>query len=222
MTMPLKLNHLYVALQYPRDADVDIEKRPELLPTHLRTRTNGDRELEYTWSFVLTFELCGQMITQQYTLIKGAGPESDPAIMDRCIKNKHLLKRDYYIETFVRVPKELGSIPRLMILLEMQLIDMQSFDTFLANHNALANWPLFTFGNHATHLWARNVLIDYEAININDGTIMSVEEAARTSLREHLYLKPENHDWEALICNPLWQVHIYDANCPGHRRIGGE
>ncbi|RYC55970.1 hypothetical protein CHU98_g10238 [Xylaria longipes] len=173
MTMPLKPNHLYVAFQYPRDPEMDFELCPELLPENLRWQANGEREFEYTWSFIVTAEINGQVVTKQYSLISGTVPENNPSVMERCIRNEHLLTFSRYIETSVRSPGILASIPRLMVLLEMQPVNTKYFEKFLANHNAVANWPAITWGAHMTHLWARNILVDCKAININDETSRS-------------------------------------------------
>ncbi|KAI8948500.1 hypothetical protein F4801DRAFT_581366 [Xylaria longipes] len=220
MTMPLKPNHLYVAFQYPRDPEMDFELCPELLPENLRWQANGEREFEYTWSFIVTAEINGQVVTKQYSLISGTVPENNPSVMERCIRNEHLLTFSRYIETSVRSPGILASIPRLMVLLEMQPVNTKYFEKFLANHNAVANWPAITWGAHMTHLWARNILVDCKAININDETITSVEEAARISLRKHQLLRHQNHNWSSFTNTPLWQVHVYDPSRRNYRRIG--
>ncbi|KAI1754912.1 hypothetical protein F4782DRAFT_465357 [Xylaria castorea] len=215
MTTPLKLDHLYVALQYPENPVVDHELCPELLPACLQTQANGDCELEYTWSFILPFKLNGEIIAKQYTLVYQTKTENNPEILNRRFRNEHLLKHGRSIEICVRSPWTLAIIPRLMVLLEIQPVDMHEFEAFLASHNDFTNWTRLTKGDHATHLWARNVLIDYRAIKVNDVTIILVEAAARTSVRRHQRLRRKTHDWTSFKGTPLWQVYIYDVRYSG-------
>ncbi|KAI1421720.1 hypothetical protein F5Y12DRAFT_800646 [Xylaria sp. FL1777] len=208
LTIPnLQVNRLYVALEYPEDPGIQHEHQPELLPEELRTQANGERELEYTWSFILTFEQDEQLHIKRYTIdCRPDAIEAFPDIMEQCIRNDHLLRNDCVIETSIMEPCLLSYIPRLMILLMIQDLDIQLFEAFLASHHWTPDRT--AWGSHLTHLWARQVLMDCEATNINEERIISVEEAARTSVRQHQQLYPSDFDgW-----NPERQISIYDVN----------
>ncbi|KAI0440995.1 hypothetical protein F4803DRAFT_552507 [Xylaria telfairii] len=128
--------------------------------------------------------------------------------------NEQLRKRGWWIQTKVGSPGTLALMPRLMILLWMQPVNMQYFEEFLASHDAVANWTPSTWGNHASHLWARNVLINHNAIDITDSTITLVEQAVEASLQQHLKLRGRRHNWAKVFETPLWQVYIYNSDNP--------
>lgn len=114
-----------------------------------------------------------RVVTKQYSLIPRFNIEYDPERMermDKCMRNESLFGYGYYIETCVRSVGCVASIPGLMVLLKIQPVTPWRFEKFLANHNAVANWTGYPWWNHATHLWARNVLIDHEPINITRET----------------------------------------------------
>ncbi|KAI0544230.1 hypothetical protein F4679DRAFT_54557 [Xylaria curta] len=215
MVMPLKFDHLYVAFQYPDNPIVNHEQRPDFLPEHLRMQANGDRELEYTWTFIIPFKLNGEVLVKQFTLASRTTAGTHPGTMRRYLPNQHLLLHERCVEARIWIPGAIANIPRLMVLLEIQPVDRFSFEEFLGVHHDVTDWSLIDNENHATHLWARNVLIDYEEIDINDETIIKVEEAARASLRKHKLLRPEGHDWTSLTGTPLWRAYVYDVNYPG-------
>ncbi|KAI0909388.1 hypothetical protein F4823DRAFT_431381 [Ustulina deusta] len=214
----LQANRLYVALEYPEDPDIQYEFQPELLPAGLRTQANGERELEYTWSFMLIFKQDEQLRIKRYTIdCRPDATDVFPDIMEQCIRNDHLLRNDCIIETTITEPYLLSYIPRLMILLRMQGLDIRSFETFLASHDWTPDRA--AWGSHLTHLWARQVLIDCEAISTNEERIISVEEAVRTSVRQHQQLHPSDFDWSQ-GWNPERRIYIYDVNpsTPAPRR----
>ncbi|KAI1745768.1 hypothetical protein F4680DRAFT_443237 [Xylaria scruposa] len=218
MAIPLKLDHLYVAFQYPENPIVNYEQRPDFLPENLRMQANGDPELEYTWSFIISFKLNGEALVKQIALVSLATARTNPEALRGPLPNKHLQIHDLFVEVRMRHPGALANIPRLMVLLEIQPIDRYSFEEFLCTHHDVTNWALIDNENHATHLWVRNILIDYEAIDINDDTIMKVEEAARECLRKHKLLRRGSHDWTSPAGTPLWRAYVYDANYPSYYR----
>ncbi|KAI0469275.1 hypothetical protein F4859DRAFT_516214 [Xylaria cf. heliscus] len=210
--------HLYVALQYPTDPLHHHEHSLELLPKHLQKQDNRARELEYAWSFILTSARNAEMLTAQYVLVSPPLTGSSLGGLNVCIRNECRPKHSRYIEIFDRAPGLLGNIPRLMILLEIGPVNVEYFEVFLANHLAVATWPLFISADHAAHLWVRDVLVGYPGFDINDETIISVEEAVRTSLRRHLCQRKPDHDWTDFTRTPMWRVHIYDVNCHAYCR----
>ncbi|KAI0968015.1 hypothetical protein F4678DRAFT_464914 [Xylaria arbuscula] len=225
----LKNHCLYIALEYPRSPEIQKEHQPELLPEYLRLQTDGQPELEYTWSFMLAFEKGGCLHLKRYTIEWTLDAQHDfQEKRDRCIPNYHLLSKDCIIETSFTEPDLLGSFPKLMILLTSQFVDMKDFEIFLANHD----WNQGTaYGSHLTHLWARRVLIDYAAINIDETsserapqfflwehklnlkyhTVMFVEDAARTYVRRNQELHPYDFDSSASNSwNLKRHVHVYN------------
>ncbi|KAI0856536.1 hypothetical protein F4860DRAFT_492665 [Xylaria cubensis] len=215
MAMPLKLDHLYLAFQYPENPVVNYERRPDFLPEQLRMQANGDRELEYTWSFIISFELNGEVLVKQFSLICPATAGVNPGTMRGYLLNEHLRRYDRSVEVCIRNIGILANIPRLMVLLELQPVNRFVFEEFLSVHNHMINWTLIDNENHATHLWARDVLIHCKATDINYETILKVEVAARVSLRKHKLLRRGSHDWTSFTGTPMWRVYVYDVNYQG-------
>ncbi|KAI1305469.1 kinase-like domain-containing protein [Xylaria venustula] len=197
---------LYIALEYPFDPKISKEQQPELLPEHLRLQNDEEQELEYTWSFMLAFPKDGSTHLKRYTIECSLdAQERCQEIGERCIPNQALFKEGCLIETSFTEPHLLGSIPKLRILLTAQFIDMSNFEEFLTTHG----WdPGSGWGAHLTHLWVRQVLIDYPAVNIDQRSIMIVEEAARTFLRRDRQLHP--CDFSSSSPNPQRRVRVYN------------
>ncbi|KAI8634435.1 hypothetical protein F5Y19DRAFT_470623 [Xylariaceae sp. FL1651] len=175
-----RADKFYLALQCPKE-DPEIQPEIEDLLPQTEQILAGEIEPEYEWSIVVTSSGGGLMWIHHYTVAERLVDISPKIMSSSSIWNESLLLR-----TGRAIVKESGdghmpdAIPRLMILLELEgLSDVDSFETFLRNHDFVWECPL-PWGSHP---WMRQVLVGFEGIEVTEETINTLEEAARSAVK---------------------------------------
>jgi hypothetical protein len=136
---------------------------------------------------VFTYYRHGRLYIRRYSHVRQLGADQVPNIIAKSFTNKSLAPYAYNIEKSKMKATKLRHIPRLLILFELQdMDDAIPLETFLKRHQFDTeppdDWPLNGFW-WTSHPWARQVMVDFECIDVTNDTSESMSSHYPYALR---------------------------------------